>query len=188
MRKQAGIERSREDYEQPMLLAVFRSASLNDALARFPARSTYRVLRPELNGYWQFFGRVEVPDGWFFHAPVPADATLGSVDALALIREAAGFACECEFEHVSLWNMRVAIADRYRAGRIFGFQCRSCARPSRMDWRRTAARSSWCDRTNTSPGFTTVRHSPHAMCSTVSPVASPRARSRAAATPHPGTR
>jgi hypothetical protein len=118
VRKQAGIERSREDYEQPMLLAVFRSRSLHEALARFPERSTYRVLRPALKGYWQFFGRVDVPDGWFFHAPVPPGSTLESVDALALIRQAAGFSCECEFEHVSLWNMRVAIAERYRAGRV----------------------------------------------------------------------
>jgi 4-hydroxyisophthalate hydroxylase len=119
VRRQAGIERSREDYEQPMLLAVFRSPSLNEALARFPERSTYRVLRPELGGYWQFFGRVEVPDGWFFHAPVPEGSTLEAVDALALIQQAAGFACACEFEHLSLWNMRVAIAERYRAGRVF---------------------------------------------------------------------
>jgi 2-polyprenyl-6-methoxyphenol hydroxylase and related FAD-dependent oxidoreductases len=119
VRRQAGIERSREDFEQPMLLAVFRSKTLQQALARFPERSTYRVLRPELRGYWQFFGRVEVPDGWFFHAPVPRGSTLKDVDALAIIRQAAGFACECDFEHVSLWNMRVAIAERYRAGRIF---------------------------------------------------------------------
>lgn len=119
VRKQAGIERSREDYEQPMLLAVFRSRSLHDALAKFPERSTYRVLRPELKGYWQFFGRVDVPDGWFFHAPVPRGEALDEGRALAIIRQAAGFDCECDFEHVSLWNMRVAIAERYRAGRVF---------------------------------------------------------------------
>jgi 2-polyprenyl-6-methoxyphenol hydroxylase-like FAD-dependent oxidoreductase len=118
VRREAGIERSREDYEQPMLLAVFRSGSLNEALARFPERSTYRVLHPQLKGYWRFFGRVDVPDSWFFHAPVPSGATLESVDALDLIQQAAGFPCACEFEHLSLWNMRVAIADRYRAGRV----------------------------------------------------------------------
>ena len=119
VRKQSGIERSREDYEQTMLLAVFRSRELHEALRRYPERSTYRVLRPELRGFWQFFGRVEFPDGWFFHAPVPADAKVETFDALGLIREAAGFACECEFESVTFWNMRVAIADRYRAGRVF---------------------------------------------------------------------
>jgi 2-polyprenyl-6-methoxyphenol hydroxylase-like FAD-dependent oxidoreductase len=119
VRKQAGIERAKEDYEQPMLLAVFRSKALHEALRRFPERSTYRVLRPELKGFWQFFGRVEFPDGWFFHAPVPRDATREAFDALGLIRQAAGFACECDFEHVSFWNMRVAVADHYRQGRVF---------------------------------------------------------------------
>jgi 2-polyprenyl-6-methoxyphenol hydroxylase-like FAD-dependent oxidoreductase len=118
VRKQAGIERAKEDYEQMMLLAVFRSRSLHEALRRFPERSTYRVLRPELKGLWQFFGRVEFPDGWFFHAPLPAGSRPGTFDALALIRQAAGFDCECEFEHVSSWNMRVAVADRYREGRV----------------------------------------------------------------------
>ena len=119
VRKHAGIERSREDHEQPMLLAVFRSRALQEALSRFPTRSTYRVLRPELKGYWQFFGRVEEPDGWFFHAPLPRGGAADEAAALALIQQAAGFPCGCDFEHVSLWNMRVAIASRYRAGRIF---------------------------------------------------------------------
>ena len=119
VREQAGIQREQEDYEQAMLLAVFRSRALHEALERFPPRSTYRVLRPELHGYWQFFGRVEFPDGWFFHAPVPAGGTLETFDALALIQQAAGFACPCDFEHLGLWNMRVAIAESYRAGRVF---------------------------------------------------------------------
>ena len=32
---------------------------------------------PELKGYWQFFGRVDVGEGWFFHAPVPLGTTPG---------------------------------------------------------------------------------------------------------------
>src|SRR5436189_3493347 len=50
IRPQIGIERSKQDYEQTMLLAVFRSSDLDERLKRFPMRSTYRVLRPELKG------------------------------------------------------------------------------------------------------------------------------------------
>ncbi|MDB5648866.1 MAG: Monooxygenase, FAD-binding [Hyphomicrobiales bacterium] len=119
VRSQVGIERSTQDYEQLMLLAVFHSSELNERLKRFPERSTYRVLRPDLKGYWQFFGRVDMPDGWFFHAPIPQDADPETFDALGLIQEAAGFPCACDFEYVGFWKMRVAIADNYRVGRVF---------------------------------------------------------------------
>jgi 2-polyprenyl-6-methoxyphenol hydroxylase-like FAD-dependent oxidoreductase len=119
VRDQIGIERTTQDYEQTMLLAVFRSPDLNEKLKRFPDRSTYRVLRPELDGYWQFFGRIDVPDGWFFHAPVPPDSKIETFDSLGLIRQATGFPVECEFEHLSFWQMRVAVANEYQRGRIF---------------------------------------------------------------------
>ena len=119
VRSQIGIERTKLDYEQKMLLAVFRSKDLNEKLGRFPERSTYRVLRPELNGYWQFFGRIDVPDGWFFHAPVPNESKIETFDALALIRQATGFDCSCDFEYCGFWNMRVAVAEDYQRGRIF---------------------------------------------------------------------
>jgi 2-polyprenyl-6-methoxyphenol hydroxylase-like FAD-dependent oxidoreductase len=119
VREQLGIPRSQQDYEQTMLLAVFRSRDLDDKLKRFPPRSTYRVLRPEYKGFWQFFGRIDVPDGWFFHAPVPADAEIETFGSLGLIREAAGFPVACEFEHLALWKMRVAVAEEYQRGRVF---------------------------------------------------------------------
>ncbi|MBV8536469.1 MAG: FAD-dependent monooxygenase [Alphaproteobacteria bacterium] len=119
VREQLGIPRSQQDYEQTMLLAVFRSRDLDEKLKRFPPRSTYRVLRPEYKGFWQFFGRIDVPDGWFFHAPVPDDANIENFDSLGLIREAAGFPCTCEFEHLALWKMRVAVANEYQRGRAF---------------------------------------------------------------------
>ena len=119
VREQVGIERSKQDYEQTMLLAVFRSRDLDEKLKRFPERSTYRVLRPELDGYWQFFGRIDVPDGWFFHAPVPPGSKIETFDSLGLIRQAAGFDVECEFENLSFWQMRVAVATNYQVGRVF---------------------------------------------------------------------
>jgi 2-polyprenyl-6-methoxyphenol hydroxylase-like FAD-dependent oxidoreductase len=119
VRQHIGIERTKQDYEQTMLLAVFTSPDLNSKLSRFPERSTYRVLRPELNGYWQFFGRIDVPDGWFFHAPVPAGSDIDRFDSLGLIRQAAGFDVTCHFQHLSFWQMRVAVAEHYQSQRIF---------------------------------------------------------------------
>jgi 4-hydroxyisophthalate hydroxylase len=119
VRQKIGIERTKQDYEQTMLLAVFKSPDLDENLKRFPERSTYRVLRPEDEGYWQFFGRIDVPHGWFFHAPVPAGSVLESFDAMGMIRQAAGFPVTCDFEHVSFWQMRVAVAENYQRGRIF---------------------------------------------------------------------
>jgi hypothetical protein len=118
VREQVGIKATHQNYEKTMLLAIFRSADLSEKLKRFPERSTYRVLRPDLKGFWQFFGRIASPDGWFFHAPVPSDAKLETFDSLGLIQEAAGFPCNCEFESLSFWQMRVAVAENYQVGRV----------------------------------------------------------------------
>jgi 2-polyprenyl-6-methoxyphenol hydroxylase-like FAD-dependent oxidoreductase len=119
VRDQVGIERGGTDFEQLMVLVVFRSRALHQRLERFPARSTYRVMHPDLKGYWQFFGRIDVGEGWFFHAPVPSDTTKDNFDFHGLIQKVAGFAFACEFDHVGFWDLRVAVADRYQVGRVF---------------------------------------------------------------------
>ena len=91
IRRQIGIERSGADFDQIMVLALFRSRELHEKLKRFPPRSTYRVLHPDLNGYWQFFGRVDVGERWFFHSPVPANTTRDNYDFHALLEKSAGF-------------------------------------------------------------------------------------------------
>jgi len=118
VREEAGIKREGADFDQVMMLAVFRSRELNEGLKRFPIQSTYRVLHPDLNGYWQFFGRIDPQEGWFFHAPVPADTTRDNFDFAALLHRVAGFEFACEFDHVGFWDLRVAVAERYRAGRV----------------------------------------------------------------------
>lgn len=119
VREQLGIDRGGADFDQRMVLAVFRSRELHEGLKRFPERTTYRVLRPELKGYWQFFGRVDVGEGWFFHAPVPADTTPENYDFQGLLESAAGFKFACEFDHVGFWDLRIAVASEYRRGRVF---------------------------------------------------------------------
>jgi hypothetical protein len=85
------------------------------------------VLKPELQGYWQFFGRVDVGEGFFFHAPVPHDATRETFDVLGLLREAAGFELQADFDHVGFWDLRILLAREYRRGRAFiaGDACHS---------------------------------------------------------------
>ncbi len=119
VRDSLDIGREGRNFEQRMVLAVFRSRELHEILKRFPERTTYRVLKPELKGYWQFFGRVDVGEGWFFHAPVPLDTKADNYDFQGLLQEAAGREFAAEFDHVGFWNLRVMVASSYRKRRVF---------------------------------------------------------------------
>jgi 4-hydroxyisophthalate hydroxylase len=119
VRESLGIDRGGRDFDQRMVLAVFRSRDLHEGLKRFPERTTYRVLKPELEGYWQFFGRIDVGEGWFFHAPVPLDSTSENYDFHSLLQEAAGFEFKVDFDYVGFWDLRIMTASQYSKGRIF---------------------------------------------------------------------
>ncbi len=119
VRESLGIDRGGTNFDQRMVLAVFRSRDLHERLKRFPERTTYRVLKPELEGYWQFFGRIDVGEGFFFHAPVPRETSRDNYDFQALLQEAAGFEFACELDHVGFWDLRVMTAGRYSKQRIF---------------------------------------------------------------------
>ncbi len=119
VREQAGIERSGADFNELMVLALFRSRELHEKLKRFPPRSTYRVLHPDLKGYWQFFGRVDVGESWFFHSPVPANTTRDNYDFHGLLQKAAGFPFAADFDYVGFWDLRIAVAEKYQVGRVF---------------------------------------------------------------------
>jgi hypothetical protein len=118
VRSQAGIDRGGVDFDQIMVLAVFRSKELHEALKRFPDRATFNVMHPDLKGYWQFFGRVDVGEGFFFHAPVPADTTKDNYDFLGLLQRVAGFKFHADFDYVGFWDMRVTVADTYQVDRV----------------------------------------------------------------------
>jgi 4-hydroxyisophthalate hydroxylase len=119
VRQTMGIDRGGRNFDQRMVLAVFRSKELHEFLNRFPPSTTYRVMKPELKGYWQFFGRIDVGEGFFFHAPVPIDATPDNFDFLGLLHEAAGFPFHAEFDHIGFWDLRVMVASQYSLGRMF---------------------------------------------------------------------
>jgi len=118
VRSQIGVEQSGVDFDQIMVLAVLRSRELHEALKRFPDRATFHVMRPELNGYWQFFGRVDVGESFFFHAPVPANTKTDNYDFLALLHQAAGFEFAAELDYVGFWDLRVSVANTYQVGRV----------------------------------------------------------------------
>lgn len=119
VREQAGLTQTRSDHDRLMVLLVFRSTELHQLLARYKGKSFYNVLTPELEGYWQFFGRVDLGTTWFFHAPVPLGTTRDNYDFAALLQRAVGAPFALEIEHVGFWDLRFAVADEYRAGRLF---------------------------------------------------------------------
>lgn len=119
VREAAGISQSTDDRSRLMALLLFRSDALNALLDRFPGKSYYNVLHPDFEGYWQFFGRVDLDGRFFFHAPVPPEARTGNFDFTAMLQRAIGTECAIAIEHVGFWDMRFAIADSYRNGSIF---------------------------------------------------------------------
>ncbi|MCY3873030.1 MAG: FAD-dependent monooxygenase [Rhodobacteraceae bacterium] len=123
----AGIE-SEVDHEGPLMaLLVFRSRELHDLLERYPGKSIFNVMNPDMDGYWQFLGRVDLDGGWFFHSPVPAGTTHDNFDFKAFLYRMAGAEFALEFEHIGFWDLRISHARDYRNGRVFiaGDACHS---------------------------------------------------------------
>lgn len=127
VREQSCITQTRTDHDRLMVLLVFRSRGLHQLLDRYPGKSFYNVLHPELEGYWKFFGRVDLGATWFFHAPVPLGTTPDNFDFRRYLWDAVGAEFDVDFEHIGFWDLRFAIADRYRTGRVFiaGDACHS---------------------------------------------------------------
>lgn len=119
VRQAAGIEQDLDPHDKRMVLLVFRSTQLHDLLERYPGKSIYNVLNPDLDGYWQFLGRVDLDGRWFYHAPVPADTTRENFDFTAYLHDAVGATFEVEFEHIGFWDLRMAVARQYQSGRMF---------------------------------------------------------------------
>ncbi len=119
VRQAAGLDRHGTDFDQTMTLMVFRSRDLHEKLKRFPERSTYRVMDPAYHGYWKFFGRVDVGESFFFHAPIGSKTPAKDFDFKAMIYEAAGFEFALELDHAGFWELRNAVATSYRNGSIF---------------------------------------------------------------------
>lgn len=118
VREAAGITQTFADHDRRMVLTVFRSPEFDELMTALPPASFVSVLHPDFEGYWQFFGRVDATETWFFHAPVSADTTAESLQLGEVLRRAAGASFEFEAEYIGFWDLRFALADTYRAGRI----------------------------------------------------------------------
>jgi 4-hydroxyisophthalate hydroxylase len=119
VRTKAGIGEQRSDHNRLMALLVFRSEELHELLKRYPGKAFYNVLHPDYQGYWLFFGRVDHGHSWFFHAPVPMGTSEDNFDFRALLHRAVGQPFALDLEHIGFWDLRIAFADTYRAGRVF---------------------------------------------------------------------
>lgn len=119
VRTQGGITQTLSAHDRMMVLLVFRSHGLHRLLERYPGKSYYNVLHPDLEGYWKFFGRVDLGSTWFFHAPVPPGTTRDNFDFRSYLHAAVGTAFDVDIDYTGFWDLRFAIADTYRDGRIF---------------------------------------------------------------------
>ncbi|MGR3290642.1 MAG: FAD-dependent monooxygenase [Paracoccaceae bacterium] len=117
-RESAGIEQDIDPHDRRMVLLIFKSMALHELLARFGGKSYFNVINPELHGYWQFLGRVDLNGMWFFHAPVPPETT-NDFDFATLLHDIVGAKFDLYFEHIGFWDLRVATAKTYRRGRVF---------------------------------------------------------------------
>ena len=115
----AGISQSKSEHDKLMVLLVFKSTGLHKLLERYPGKQFYCVLHPEQQGYWLFFGRVDLGSTWFFHAPVPLGTTRDNFDFKAFLERAVGAGIDVEFDHIGFWDLRIALADSYRSNRVF---------------------------------------------------------------------
>ena len=119
MREAAGITETKRDHDRRMALLVFRSPALFELLKRCPDKQFYNVLHPDLDGYWMFFGMVDWGQSFFFHAPVPTGTRKEDFDFTGLLHRAVGREFPLDLDHVGFWDLRIAYADRYGAGRVF---------------------------------------------------------------------
>lgn len=118
VREAAGITQTLSDHDRRMVLAVFRSKEFDRLVSTLPPVSFVSVLHPDLEGYWQFFGRVDASESWFFHAPVDPETSEDNIDIDGLLERASGSAIDVELGYLGFWDLRFALADAYRRGRI----------------------------------------------------------------------
>ena len=119
VREAAGITQDIDPHDRQMALLVFNSKELDEKLAIYGDKTIYNAMGPEMNGYWQFLGRVDLQGNWFFHAPVPKGTTIDNFDFRALLNRAVGAEVDVDFSYVGFWDLRLSLADRYANGRVF---------------------------------------------------------------------
>ncbi|MDB4022255.1 FAD-dependent oxidoreductase [Litorivicinus sp.] len=118
IRDAAMIKQTNNDHDKKMALIVFRSQELDELLSSLPFSAFYNALDPKLQGYWKFIGRVNDQGDWFFHAPVANDCSKDDFDFTAYLHETVGQPFSLTISYVGFWDLRFAVAERYRTDRI----------------------------------------------------------------------
>lgn len=119
VRKAASINQTSDGSQRRMALLVFHSPELHNILdSRFPGKTIFNALDPEYEGYWKFFGRIDLDANWFFHAPVPIDANLENVELVQLLHSAVGAKFKFNLNYSGYWDLRFTQATNYRSGRL----------------------------------------------------------------------
>lgn len=119
VREAVGITQTVDPHDRLMALLVFNSRQLDEKLAIYGDKAIFNAISPDMNGYWQFLGRVDLDGNWFFHAPVPAGTTRENFDFRGLLNKAVGAEVDVDFTYVGFWDLRLSLADTYRQGRVF---------------------------------------------------------------------
>ena len=119
VRQAAGITQTTDPHDRLMALLVFRSQQLDEKLSVYGDKTIFNAINPDMNGYWQFLGRVDLDCNWFFHAPVPAGTTRENFDFQAFLEQAVGAPVDVDFDYVGFWELRLSLADDYGKGRVF---------------------------------------------------------------------
>lgn len=120
VREASGITQTVDQHGRRMALLVFNSKELNELLEKpFPGKTIFNAIHPDLEGYWQFLGRVDLENNWFFHAPVPDNADIDTYDFTALLHQAVGAEFPVTFDYIGFWDLRFTHANTYQAGRVF---------------------------------------------------------------------
>ena len=119
VREAAGITLTEDPHDKLMALLVFHSDALTEKLSVYGNKTIYNAISPDMNGYWQFLGRVDLEGNWFFHAPVPPGTTRENFDFRGLLNRAVGAEIDVDFSYVGFWDLRLSLADTYGNGRVF---------------------------------------------------------------------
>ena len=119
VREHAGIELEVDDHERLMSLIVFQSKDLDSLIADHAGKAFFHIISPDLDGYWQFLGRVNLDGQWFYHAPTSHGSSNGRFDAAEQLFTTVGCKFDHDIEYIGFWNLRFAVAANYRKNRIF---------------------------------------------------------------------
>ena len=120
VRQQIGIERAGADFNQLMVLALFRSTRIARKAQAFSAAL-------DLSGACTLISRaigsssagsMSARAGSSIRRCRPS-TTRDNYDFHGLLQRVAGFHFACEFDYVGFWDLRIAVADKYQVGRVF---------------------------------------------------------------------